>query len=161
MRLYQSEYGQTELRLYTTAYMARLAAVQLWYVLTVLRERRERFASGALVLAGLALLALHAANPDALIVRVNAANAATGGPPFDTSYATRLSADAVPALVAALSYLPPAESCDAAQLLLRRWGETDDDWRSWSWSRAHARQTVRSGLGLRPGCAPAGVNRSP
>lgn len=62
---------------------------------TVLRGRREQFAFGAL-LAGVATLAgLHAANPDALIVRVNAARIAHGQT-FDAAYAASLSGDAVP-----------------------------------------------------------------
>src|SRR5262249_38358145 len=41
MRLYQREYGLTELRVYTTAFMGWLAAVFLWLCATVLRGRRE------------------------------------------------------------------------------------------------------------------------
>src|SRR5262249_40205161 len=37
MRLYQREYGLTELRVYTTAFMGWLAAVFLWFCATVLR----------------------------------------------------------------------------------------------------------------------------
>src|SRR5205085_5750237 len=47
MRLYQREYGLTELRLYTTAFMGWLALVFVWFAATVLRGARERFACGA------------------------------------------------------------------------------------------------------------------
>ncbi|MGH9903050.1 MAG: DUF4173 domain-containing protein, partial [Pyrinomonadaceae bacterium] len=96
MRLYQSEYGMTELRLYTTAFMCWLALVLLWFAFTVLvRGERERFACGALV-AGLCVLgALHALNPDRFIVRTNASLAGAGRV-FDAGYAASLSADAVP-----------------------------------------------------------------
>ena len=49
MYLYLREYGLTELRLYSTIFMAWLAVVLLWFLLTVLRDRRDRFAFGALV----------------------------------------------------------------------------------------------------------------
>jgi hypothetical protein len=142
MRLYQREYGLTEQRLYPTAFMAWLAVVFVWFALTVLRGHRERFAFGAMV-AGFALVAtLHAINPDALIVRVNTARAAEGRR-FDAHYATRLSADAVPDLLAALPHLPPADRCTAAGDLLRKWSPASEtDWRTWSSSRARAHGLV-------------------
>ena len=39
MSLYQQAYGQTELRLYTTAFMVWLGAVLVWFVLTVTVNR--------------------------------------------------------------------------------------------------------------------------
>jgi hypothetical protein len=142
MRLYQREYGLTEQRLYPTAFMAWLAVVFVWFALTVLRGHRERFAFGAMV-AGFVLVAtLQVLNPDALIVRVNAARAAEGRR-FDAQYATRLSADAVPDLLAVLPHLSPADRCIAAGDLLSKWspaGETD--WRTWSYSRARAFRLV-------------------
>ncbi|HET6343229.1 MAG TPA: DUF4153 domain-containing protein, partial [Gemmatimonadota bacterium] len=42
MSLYVSEYGLTELRLYTSAFMVWLAFVLAWFAGTVLRGRRER-----------------------------------------------------------------------------------------------------------------------
>jgi hypothetical protein len=161
MRLYQDEYGLTELRLYTTAFMTWLAALLLWFALTVLRDQRARFAAGALVAASVVLLILHTLNPDALIVRVNTANATAGRRPFDTYYANQLSADAVPTLVAALPTLPPADACRIARFLLRTWGADRDDWRNWSWSRARARESVRTSLTWPANCARLGDDRSP
>ena len=143
MRLYQQEYGLTELRLYTTACMAWLAIVFVWFVLTVLRDRREPFAAGALLAAALVLAAVHVANPDALIVRANAALAAQpDGRPFDHRYARSLSADAVPALVAALPALPAPERCLVAAELLDHRRDGGGDWRTWSWGRAEARRAA-------------------
>ena len=48
MRLYTAEYGLTELRFYTTAFMGWLVLVFGWFVATVLRGRRERFGAGAI-----------------------------------------------------------------------------------------------------------------
>jgi len=138
MRLYQREYGLTEQRLYPTAFMAWLAVVFVWFALTVLRGHRERFAFGAMV-AGFALVAsLQVLSPDALIVRVNTARAAEGRR-FDAHYATRLSADAVPDLIAALPQLSPTDRCMAAGRLLSVWPPASaSDWRTWSYSRARA-----------------------
>jgi hypothetical protein len=155
MRLYQREYGLTEQRLYPTAFMAWLAVVFVWFVLTVLRGRRERFAFGAMV-AGFVLIAvLHLLNPDAFIVRVNAARLAEGRR-FDTHYATRLSADAVPELFAVLPSLSPTDRCIAAGRLLRAWSPpADPDWRTWSYSRARAAALVQQNAAtLRPIACP-------
>jgi hypothetical protein len=143
MRLYQGEYGMTELRLYTTAFMGWLAIVFVWFAATVLRGKRERFAFGALV-AGAALIgALHLVNPDSLIVRTNVERAKNGRG-FDAQYATSLSADGVPALVAALPALSTQERSVVASRLLSRWMPLEhSDWRSASWSRREAWRAIQ------------------
>jgi len=142
MRLYQAEYGLTEQRLYPTAFMGWLVVVFIWFAMTVLSGRRERFAFGAMV-AGFALITvLHALNPDALIARTNLARAKAGRS-FDARYATRLSADAVPELVAALPDLNPPDRCAVASGIWKRWAfPQPSGWRAWSWSRARAAQVV-------------------
>jgi hypothetical protein len=147
MRLYQREYGLTEQRLYPTAFMVWLAVVFVWFALTALRGRRERFACGAMV-AGFALIAaLHVLNPDALIVRVNAARAAQGRE-FDAAYTSRLSADAVSELLRALPKLPERERRGLARSLLVSWPEAASrDWRTWNYSRAAAYEAVRKNAG--------------
>jgi hypothetical protein len=149
MRLYQNEYGLTELRLYTTAFMGWLAIVFLWFAATVLRGYRERFAFGALVAGFLLLGGLHALNPDALIVRTNL-SLAQAGHRFDACYAASLSADAVPALVAGTAKLSQAERSEAATRVLAEWlPPADADWRAWSWSRREAwRVTEENGARL-------------
>ena len=143
MRLYQREYGLTEQRLYPTAFMAWLAVVFVWFALTALRGERQRFAFGAMVAGFVLLGALHAMNPDALIVRVNAARLAEGRK-FDVHYATRLSADAVPELLTVLPNLPPNDRCVVAGRLLRAWSPPEaPDWRTWNLSRARAYRLVR------------------
>jgi hypothetical protein len=143
MRLYQQTFGLTELRLYTTAFMIWLVAVFGWIGFTVLRGRRDRFAFGVFV-AGLAVvIALNALNPDALIVRRNAALEESDRP-FDSAYALGLSPDSVPALVANLDRVSPAARCTVARDLRARYLDEDDDWRSWSWGRSRARDAVAS-----------------
>ncbi len=147
MRLYQQEYGLTELRVYTSAFIGWLAIVFVWFVLTVLRGYRERFAFGAM-LAGFAMIvALHALNPDALIARTNVERA-RAGQQFDARYVARLSADAVPTLVTSLSELNRQDGCDIAQRLFKRWLPSESTgWRTWSWSRAQARWAVQANEG--------------
>jgi hypothetical protein len=94
MRLYQSEFGLTELRFYTTTFMGWLALVFMWFMATVLRGRRDRFAFGALLTGFLGIAVLHFLNPDDLITRTNLARVAAGRS-FDVKYATSLSADSI------------------------------------------------------------------
>ncbi len=142
MQLYQLEFGLTELRLYTTAYMGWLALVFGWFLLTLLRGRRERFAWGALVAAFAIVGTLDWLNPDALIVRTNTARHAAGAP-FDRQYAASLSADAVPALIEALPSLPEAEQRLLADRVAARWSAPErPDWRTWSWGRSQAWQAA-------------------
>jgi hypothetical protein len=146
MRLYQGAYGLTELRLYTTAFMLWLGVVFGWFAWTVLRGHRERFAWGALTTALEAIVILHVVNPDATIVRLNAARA-DAPVRFDASYAATLSADAVPHLLAALPNVRPEMRCQAAGTLRRRWQDADADWRSWSLARGRARSLVERRAG--------------
>ncbi|HEU4595818.1 MAG TPA: DUF4173 domain-containing protein [Pyrinomonadaceae bacterium] len=141
MRLYQSEYGQTELRFYVTAFMGWLAVVFVWFALTVLRGERERFACGALVAAVAIVGALHFTNPNALIVRTNAALARERRV-FDAPYASSLGADAVPALLEALPEMRSHERAQVASNLLVWAAPVNTDWRSWNWSRSRARGAV-------------------
>lgn len=144
MRLYQSEYGLTELRFYTTAFMLWLGLVFVWFAWTVLvRSNRQRFACGALVAAFVTAGLLHLFNPDAYIVRANVAHARAGRA-FDAWYAASLSADAAPALVSALPSLTRDERCLAAREISRRWTPTwqDEDWRGWNFARWRARRAV-------------------
>lgn len=148
MRLYQSEYGMTELRLYTTAFMAWLAVVLIWFVMTVLTGRRERFAGGALIAGYALIVVLHTLNPNALIAEVNTARARQGLR-FDAHYTASLGADAVPILVPALRDLAPADRCAIRIRLLEHWsGPAYSDWRSWNMSRAKARRVVQENLAM-------------
>lgn len=138
MRLYQAEYGQTELRFYTTAFMLWLAVLLGSFLLTVLPGRRDLFAQAVVLSAWAALFLLHFVNPDERIVLANR----TAPRGFDVPYALSLSADAVPALVATAYQLEPAAR---GELLLRvheRRREGADDWRTWNVARARAAHAV-------------------
>ena len=148
MMLYQDACGLTELRVYTMAFMGWLAAVFAWFSLTVLRGRREHFAFGAAAAAFFLIVGLHIANPDALIVRTNAARAARTSSGFDAGYALSLSADAVPALLASLPTLPPPAQAQITARLLPLRFQSPADWRTWNWSRHLATQAVSLWLKL-------------
>jgi hypothetical protein len=142
MRLYQREYGLTELRVYTTVFMGWLAVIFVWFAMTVLRGRRERFAFGAVVTGFLAIGALLASNPDRLIARVNVEQAIAGRN-FDATYAASLSADAVPELIASLPKLNHSQRCSlASRILQSRPIAESPGWRRWNWSRAEAARTL-------------------
>jgi hypothetical protein len=143
MRLYEEQYGLTQLRFYTTAAMGWLAAVFFWFAVTVLGGRRERFALGALA-AGFAMIgALHFVNPDAYIVSSNLKRIAAGRH-FDAAYAAGLSLDAAPALVDDLARLSDPDRAQLQTHLIRRRVDLDRrDWRSWSWSRHQALLAIR------------------
>jgi hypothetical protein len=146
MRLYQREFGLTELRLYASAFMLALVVVLVWFCFTVLLGKRERFLGGALLTALVAVGLLHWLNPDAWIVRANARHAIHSGRPFDVPYAVRLSADALPALCAVLPELPPDAQADLRDRLKRRLSPgPSTDWRTWNWSRARAATALARG----------------
>lgn len=136
MRLYTAEYGLTELRFYTTAFMAWLVLVFGWFAATVLRSRRERFGFGALAAGLFVLGALNLASPDAVIASANLGRSGQGKP-VDSAYLHRLSADAVPALRRSLRWLPAADRCAVVGVLAERW--TPELARRGRWNIAFAR----------------------
>ncbi|HET9292677.1 MAG TPA: DUF4173 domain-containing protein [Gemmatimonadales bacterium] len=158
MRLYTAHFGLTELRLYTTAFMAWLAVVFAWFAATVLRGRRSRFAPGTLVAGFVTLVLLNVANPDALIARVNLERAAAQGD-LDTAYLARLSADAVPTLLSNQRQLTPADRCALALALTNRRLRAKDvgfeSNRSWTLGRVRAREAWRNTPPDTEGCVAA------
>jgi hypothetical protein len=148
MRLYTVEYGLTELRFYTTAFMGWLVLVLGWFAATVLRGRRERFAPGAVGAAALVLVALNLLDPDALIARTNLARVAAGRE-VDARYIAGLSADALPTIRRSLSRLPAPERCVLGAAVRERWTRVFEQGARWNIAFARAR---RAGVqGLAPG----------
>jgi hypothetical protein len=142
MKLYVTAYGLTEDRLYATAFLAWVGGVLLLFVVTELRNRPQRFTTGA-VLAGFAVIAsLTVLNPDGLIARTNLARAGDGLP-FDAAYLARLSVDAVPAVAAGWDGLDAAAQERLAQGVLAR-ATGVEDWREWSWAAWQAARAVRA-----------------
>ena len=146
MYLYTSEFGLTELRLYTTVFMFWVSAVLVWFVLTVLRSRRNRFAFGALVAGFAAILAINAMNPDALIANTNI-DRLQEGKRFDPYYLTTLSADAIPTIVESLPEIaqkPVWQDFTLEQEILYKYSTEPKGWRTWNFGRSSAYQAVES-----------------
>ncbi len=103
MRLYEANFGYTELRLYVTIFILWLIPLLIWFVLTLWKQP-DFFAIGVIVTAIGFLVTLNLLNPDALIARRNLARYQQTGD-LDIFYLTNLSDDAVPELIAALPLL--------------------------------------------------------
>jgi hypothetical protein len=146
LRLYHASYGLTEARFYAMVLLIWIGAMLLWLAATVLRDRRDAFAFGALV-SGLATVGLlFVLNPDAIVARTNVARMLSGGGPvqFDAAYASSLSADAVPVLIDALPAMPREVQCLIARQMLRRWApDQERSIRGWNWAASGASDAVR------------------
>ncbi|MCP4641359.1 MAG: DUF4173 domain-containing protein [bacterium] len=144
MYLYVDAYGLTRDRLYATVFMLWLGTLFVWYAATVLRGHRHRFVMGAIATGFTCIIALHAVNPDALIVRVNLARLARGKE-FDGRYARTLSDDAIPALVdvahAEGDVRNPYLVADRLRLRAMSVGKTDR--RMWNWGTWRADKALR------------------
>jgi hypothetical protein len=148
MRLYLDAFGLTQARFYASALMGWLGFVFTWAAATLLRGRAAPFALGTLVSAWGAVLALHAANPDARIVATNLARAAAGRP-LDAAYLRDLSADAAPALARHALPLLAAHPDASVRCALReavhaaaRGADEAGGWRGWHLARARARRVL-------------------
>ena len=146
MYLYTSEFGLTELRLYTTIFMFWISVVLIWFDLTVMRSHRDHFAFGALVAGFAAILAINAMNPDALIAKTNI-DRLEEGKRFDPYYLTTLSADAVPVIVDSIPEIgqkPVWQDFTLQQEILYTRNRKPEDWRSWNLGRTRAYQSVEA-----------------
>jgi hypothetical protein len=137
MKLYRDEFGLTRLRFFTTAFMIWLAVLLVWFAISVLTGRRLRFAVGALVTGMITVVALHAINPDQMIVETNVERSRAGRRSFDGVYAIRLSDDAAPAIFANADVVGP----HLVQLFANRHRPTG--WRTWNLARAKAGELAR------------------
>jgi hypothetical protein len=158
LALYVSYYGLSATRAYAAMAIAWVAVAAGWFGVTVLRGRRGRFVFGAMAAAILWLAAADLGNVEALVVRFNVARAQAGRS-FDGEYLGALSADAVPAVVAALPVIPAEARCAAATGLVRRaertWGRRPG-WQEWNLSVQRATRAVADADlgGTLAGCAP-------
>ena len=137
LRVYEQQYGLTELRLYAMGVVVWLVCVFAWASVTILRGRVRRFAVGAVAAGFVATAALNVVNPDALIARTNLSR-----PQADLAYLGKLSDDAVPTLVAraASAQDPALRAALRAQLAARRVAPAD--LLSWNASRERARHAL-------------------
>lgn len=153
MLIYVDQYGLTQLRFFTTAFMLWLVVVFAWYCATVLRAKRDRFVGGVYVAGVAAVLVLAAIDPIGRIAAFNVEHAGRTGR-FDTQHMISLESDAVPTLVGYYDRLPEVDRCPVARALLRQ-VDAESGWRSWNLSRERARASVLPHVTeLRSACPP-------
>ena len=110
MRLYESAFGYTQLRLIVYVFMGWLWLLLCWFVLT-LWFGPHKFTMGFILVALGFLVTLNLINPDAFIARQNLARYLMTND-LDAAYLTALSDDAVPQMARALNLVK-----DDAQLV--------------------------------------------
>jgi hypothetical protein len=127
LQLYQEAYGWTELRVYVAVSIVAMA-ITLAALAVFLATDRVRWVGHAMAVIGLAsLIALNVIAPAALVAEHNVARliGTEAVPPtayddLDVAYLGVLPDDAIPALVAALPQLPPADADQLRRDLLNR-----------------------------------------
>lgn len=134
MGLYEQAYGYTRL----------VEVVELWlgllFVLVLgalVRVRTGWLPQVVLATAVVVLVGAGIANPDRFVAQRNVQRYQETGK-IDLDYLRRLSPDAVPALVC----LPPDQRRLATYEVADRLGRDRDDWRTWNYGRAHARDLL-------------------
>ncbi len=155
MGLYQTEFGQSELRLYVTVFMGWLGTVCAIFAATVLSGKRQRFAFASYLSGVAILLGINLANPDALIQTSNMAlsklrpqdiGLVLNSAPkiLDTTYALSLSSDGIPPMIDAIEELPKADAKILAKALLQKHAEKKSDWRLFNLSRKLANNAIKA-----------------
>lgn len=141
--LYVQSFGLSLDRAFAIALMLWVLGALAVFGATVLRGGRAHFMPSVLVATMAWVALLNAANPEAIVVRVNVSRALAGST-FDVAYHARLSADALPALLSAAPRLPTGECAALGGALAEAWAKRAadrvgrDDWRGLDLPRARA-----------------------
>jgi hypothetical protein len=131
LSLYIDAFGMPRARVYAAAFMVCTGAIFLWLYVCVHFDHARQFAWGCVLFGYAATFALLAANPDAMVARINMQRAIEGKS-LDLDYMRTLSLDAIPPVVRALPRLGEAEqqrvrdfldvhAADAADRSARTW----------------------------------------
>jgi hypothetical protein len=149
--LYADAFGLTMLRLYSTvfAYWIGVVFILLGLLLAGLGLRRAWLPSVAVAIGLAGLLWLNVANPEAIVVRHNVDFAARTGR-FDPAYASDLSDDAIPTLVAALPDLDAASRGLVLQRLCPPHPTARTGWASSNVARDRAVESLAAACAGRP-----------
>ena len=147
INLYVEAYGLTQLRFYSVMFMVWLAIVFVWFIATVLMDKRDRFIFGAAISALGMVMLLNIINPDASIVRYNRLHIPSQSG-FDVDYAESLSADAVPELMECERLNRDQDDRQSlANYLETNYGKNvPSDLRSWNWDKSNALALVASNV---------------
>jgi hypothetical protein len=141
--LYVDAYGMSELRFYSMALITFLESLFLILAYTILRNKTETILNFVtLVLMIVFLAGINLINPHAYIAQTNLA-LLDKTDRLDTVYLNELSEDAVPTLV---NYADTHDNDFSkaiwSNLYSKRLKLTDNDFRSWSFSKAIARELL-------------------
>jgi hypothetical protein len=130
LQLYQDAYGWTELRLYVAVSIAAMAATLATLALFLATDRTRWLGHAMAVIGVLALVGLNVVAPAAFVAERNVQRVIDpslvppdGEATLDADYLAVLPDDAIPALVAALPSLPPADAARLRAGLLERKAE--------------------------------------
>jgi hypothetical protein len=137
MNVYADTYGLTRLRILVGLCELWLGATFVLVMVAGIRLRAAWLPRAAVALGVLTLLGLTVADPDRVIAEQNITRYEQTGR-IDLTYLSGLSADAVPAL---LDLPQPERDCTLIDTY-HRLQRDPDDWRGWSWGRAHARDLL-------------------
>jgi hypothetical protein len=141
MQLYSSEYGMSELRFFTTAFMFYLVTIFIAYLTSVIKAQRRIFVPATYALGLISIATLHVVNPE---YQISQSNMSRPADKIDTQYLLSLSCDALPPIVEQLPRLPEAARKEtASQLLARLKGAWKTDWRAFNLSRTTAYLKVK------------------
>lgn len=141
MQLYSSEYGMSELRFFTTAFMFYLVTIFIAYLASVIKAQRRFFVPATYALGLISIATLHVVNPE---YQISQSNMSRPADKIDTQYLLSLSCDALPPIVEQLPRLPEAARNEtASQLLARLKGAWKTDWRAFNLSRTTAYLKVK------------------
>ncbi len=164
--LYMSEFGLTVDRSFAAAGIVWVGATLVAFALTTLRGHATRFMPSAIAVAVAWVTLVNVLNPEALVVRVNVARA-EAGESFDAAYHAKLSADALPTLLASAPRLGVVQ-CQVLEMELRqRWQERlknpntgGTDWRGRNLPLRTARAWWDAGANACAQAAAGAVNRT-
>ncbi len=153
LRIYQDAYGWTELRFYVLATIVWLAIGIGITAVLLYRDRMGWLLHGLTIAAIVVLGAINVVGPSRLIAEQNVARVLDprlvppdGETGLDVTYAVSLGDDAVPALVAALPALDPADRAELTRRLQVRRERLEEHeataWAAWNVGREQARQAL-------------------
>lgn len=151
LALYEGTFGFTRDRFFGYIAIASIGAVLVLLIWTIWMERRDRVVVGFLLIGFVALLTVNVMSPDRFVADRNVARYRATGK-IDAAYlGSGLGSDAVPAVVAILPDLQPADATILREGLCRHLEdlEPEPSWRSANLGRSFARDALRS-AGITP-----------
>lgn len=138
LSLYEDAYGFTTLRLYSHAFILFLCVVFLVLLYKIFWDRRENIFAHRIFLSVVAfLVCMNLLNPNAFIARQNITHFTATPGKLDTSYLSRLSADAIPETIDILVIN------SVVQNIFMKLENSGSEWQSMNLARIRAEDLLR------------------